>query len=132
GGGDLDLENPFFQDMGSNGRRCVTCHQPDHAWTITPARVQARFGGSHGTDAIVGNNDGSNGEGALPQTTDEARAAYSLLMTRGLIRVALDVPAGAEFVIEAVDDPNDCGPSSHDASLYRRPLPSTNLKFISA
>lgn len=87
---------------------------------------------SHGGDPIFRNNDGSNCEGALPQTMDESRAAYSLLLTRGLIRVALDVPAGGEFVIESVDDPNHCGPSGTDASLYRRPLPSTNLKFISA
>src|SRR5215468_4009436 len=41
--GPLDLDNPFFQDLGTNGRRCVTCHQPAAAWTITPANVQARF-----------------------------------------------------------------------------------------
>jgi len=130
--GNLDLDNPFFQDLGSNGRRCVTCHQPENAWSITPDNVQRRFALSHGTDPIFRNNDGANCEGALPQTVEEKRAAYSLLMTRGLIRVALDVPAGAEFVIESVDDPNHCGVSSHDASLYRRPLPSTNLKFVSA
>jgi cytochrome c peroxidase len=130
--GDLDLDNPFFQDLGSNGRRCVTCHQPENAWTITPANVQRRFAVSHGSDPIFRNNDGSNCEGALPQTSEESQAAFSLLLTRGLIRVALDVPAGAEFAIDNVDDPNHCGPSSHDASLYRRPLPSTNLKFISA
>ena len=125
-------DNPFFQDLGSNGRRCVTCHQPDNAWTITPANVQRRFAVSHGTDPIFRNNDGSNCEGALPQTAAEARQAYSLLLNRGLIRVALDVPAGAEFVIDGVHDPYQCGPSSNDVSLYRRPLPSTNLKFVSA
>ena len=130
--GGPDSDNAFFQDLGSNGRRCVTCHQPDSAWSITPENVQRRFAVSHGADAIFRNNDGSNCEGALPQTIAEKREAYSLLLTRGLIRVALDVPAGAEFVIESVDDPNRCGPSSNDASLYRRPLPSTNLKFISA
>jgi len=128
---DLD-DNPFFQDLGANGRRCVTCHQPDSAWSITPQNVQRRFAATQGADPIFRNNDGSNCEGALPQTAAAKRAAYSLLLARGLIRVALDVPAGAEFVIESVDDPNHCGPSSNDASLYRRPLPSTNLKFISA
>jgi len=127
-----DPDNAFFQDLGMNGRRCVTCHQPDSAWSITPDNVQRRFAASRGADAIFRNNDGSNCEGALPQTIAGKRQAYSLLLTRGLIRVALDVPAGAEFVIERVDDPNQCGPSSHDASLYRRPLPSTNLKFITA
>jgi cytochrome c peroxidase len=52
--------------------------------------------------------------------------------TRGLIRVGVDVPAGAEFAIDHVDDPFECAPATNDASLYRRPLPSTNLRFLSA
>src|SRR5262245_59873922 len=28
GGPVVDDSNPFFQDLGINGRRCVTCHQP--------------------------------------------------------------------------------------------------------
>ena len=32
-GGPTDTTtNPFFQDMGTNGRRCVTCHQASDAW----------------------------------------------------------------------------------------------------
>jgi hypothetical protein len=130
--GGLDLNNPFFEDLGTNGRRCVTCHQPDSAWTITPENVQRRFVATRGTDPIFTNNDGSNCEGATPRTLNDRRAAYSLLLTRGLIRVGLDVPAGAEFAIDRVDHPNHCGPGSNDASLYRRPLPSTNLGFLSA
>jgi cytochrome c peroxidase len=130
--GALDLDNPFFQDLGSNGRRCVTCHQPDVAWTITPANVQQRFRESRGADPIFANNDGSNCEGALPRSLGEKRAAYGLLLTRGLIRIGLDVPPGAEFFIESVDDPNHCGPATNDASFYRRPLPSTSVGFLTA
>jgi cytochrome c peroxidase len=130
--GDIDLRNPFFQDLGTNGRRCVSCHQPDSAWTITPENVQRRFLATHGTDPIFSNNDGSNCEGAEPQTIADERAAYSLLMTRGLIRIGLDVPAGAEFIIDSIRDPYSCGPHGTDTSLYRRPPPAANLKFISA
>src|SRR5690349_19380174 len=43
-GGPTDATtNPFFQDLGSNGRRCVTCHQPSDAWSVTPPHIQARF-----------------------------------------------------------------------------------------
>jgi cytochrome c peroxidase len=38
--GRVDLTNPFFQDLGSNGR---TSHQPESAWTITPSNVERRF-----------------------------------------------------------------------------------------
>jgi hypothetical protein len=130
--GSIDLENPFFLDLGTNGRRCVSCHQPDSAWTITPENVRARFRATGGTDPIFANNDGSNCEGVLPNSVEEKKTAYSLLLTRGLIRVGLDIPAGAEFVIDRVDDPFQCGPATNDASLYRRPLPSTNLRFLSA
>src|SRR5262245_6398457 len=130
--GPLDTDNPFFQDLGTNGRRCVTCHRPEAGWTITPANVTSRFVKSGGTDPIFINNDGSNCEGALPQTLAEKRAAYSLLLPRGLIRVGLDVPDRAEFFIESVKDPNHCGFATNDVSAYRRPLPSTNLRFLSA
>jgi cytochrome c peroxidase len=130
--GSIDLQNPFFQDLGTNGRRCVTCHQPDQGWSITPQGIQARFAASGGTDALFRNNDGSNCEGALHNTLDEERNNYSLLMTRGLIRVGLDVPQGAEFVVDSVTDPYACTPPTNDLSVYRRPLPSTNLRFLSA
>jgi cytochrome c peroxidase len=130
--GAIDEDNPFFQDLGTNGRRCVSCHQPESAWTITPANVQRRFVATRGTDPIFTNNDGSNCEGVLPQTLAEKRMAYGLLLTRGLIRVGLDVPSGAEFAIDSVSDPNRCLPATNDASPYRRPLPSTNLKFLTA
>jgi cytochrome c peroxidase len=26
--GKVDLQGPFFQSLGSNGRACVSCHQP--------------------------------------------------------------------------------------------------------
>jgi cytochrome c peroxidase len=130
--GAIDTGNPFFQDLGANGRRCVTCHEPHTGWSVTPETVQARFAVSHGDDPLFRNNDGSNCEGALPQTVEEKRAAYSLLLTRGLIRVGLDVPAGAEFVIDGVEDPYQCGPATNDVSVYRRPLPTANLRFMTA
>ena len=124
----LDLNNPFFQDLGTNGRTCFTCHQPQDGWTITPANVLERFVESKGTDPIFRSNDGSNCEGAASRSPK----AYSLLLTRGLIRVGIDVPIGAEFVIDEVDDPYKCGAPLTQASMYRRPLPSTNVKFLSA
>src|ERR1700759_3422418 len=32
--GYVDLNNEFFQDPGTNGRRCVSCHVPPNVWTI--------------------------------------------------------------------------------------------------
>jgi hypothetical protein len=56
----LDMGNPFFQSLGTNGRSCGSCHVPSAGWTITPAEVQARFKKSDGLDPIFRTNDGSN------------------------------------------------------------------------
>jgi hypothetical protein len=129
--GDLDLTNPFFQDLGTNGRRCLTCHQPDDGWSVTPSDIRARFTQTGGTDPIFRSNDGSNCEG-VDIVRGSRRAAYSLLLTKGLIRIGLSVPTAAEFDVVDVDDPYGCGAPLENLSLYRRPLPSTNLRFLSA
>src|ERR1044071_6209176 len=41
--GGIDLTNEFFQDLGTNGRRCVSCHLPSAGWTVTPEQLQATF-----------------------------------------------------------------------------------------
>jgi hypothetical protein len=127
----IDFANPFFQDLGTNGRTCFSCHQPDQAWTVTPARIRERFEETRGLDPIFRTNDGSNCGNADVSTLARRRRAFSLLLTKGLIRVGLDVPAGAEFTIDDVDDPYNCGAPLTQASMYRRPLPSTNLGLLS-
>ena len=129
---ETSANNPFFQALGTNGRSCVTCHQPAQAWSITAAELQTRFDRTDGSDPIFRTNDGSNCEGADVSTTRKRRQAFSLLLGKGLIRVGLDVPAHAEFDIVAVDDPYRCRATLSAASMYRRPLPSANLKFLSA
>jgi cytochrome c peroxidase len=129
--GAIDLTNPFFQDLGTNGRRCVSCHQPEAAWSITPDNVRTRFVATAGADPIFRSNDGSNCEGIDAIDGDQA-VAYSLLLSKGLIRVGIDVPADAEFQVLSVDDPYGGGAPLQRVSMYRRPLPSTNLRFLSA
>jgi processive rubber oxygenase RoxA-like protein len=130
--GKIDLTGPFFQTLGTNGRACVSCHQPSAGWTITPANVQARFDATSGTDPIFRTVDGSNSPNADVSTIEARRAAYSMLLSKGLIRVGIGVPQGpeVEFELVAVDDPYGYA-SATELSLFRRPLPSTNLKFLS-
>jgi hypothetical protein len=130
--GTLDADNPFFQDLGTNGRSCVTCHRPAQGWSITPPELQDRFDATGGLDPVFRTNDGSNCPGADVSTLEGRRQAFSLLLSRGVIRVALDVPADAEFELVDVDDPYDCNASPGSVAMYRRPLPTTNLGFLSA
>jgi cytochrome c peroxidase len=127
--GALDFENPFFQSLGTNGRSCVSCHQPSDGWTIVPAHVQARFEASDGYDPIFRTNDGSNSPYADVSTLEARRSAYSMLLNKGVIRVGIGVPANAEFELVDVDDPYGYA-SSTELSLFRRPLPATNLPFL--
>jgi hypothetical protein len=128
--GSIDLDNPFFQSLGANGRSCGTCHQPGDGWTVTPEHVRTRFELSGGMDPIFRTNDGSNSPDADVSTVEARRSAYSMLLDKGLIRVGIGIPANAEFELIAVDDPYGYA-SANELSLFRRPLPSTNLKFLS-
>lgn len=128
--GSIDSTNAFFQSLGTNGRSCVTCHDASTAWSITPASVQAKFNATNGTDPLFRLNDGANAPNLPVATVDQRKSAYSMLLNRGVIRVGLPMPANAEFDLVAVDDPYWYA-SAKELSLFRRPLPSTNLSFIS-
>src|SRR5947207_8955 len=127
--GSIDLSNPFFQSLGTNGRACVTCHLPSDGWSITPAHVQLRFALTSGLDPIFRTNDASDSPNADVSTVDARRQAYSMLLNKGLIRVGIGVPANAEFELVEVDVPYGYA-SSAELSLFRRPLPSTKLPFL--
>jgi cytochrome c peroxidase len=127
--GAIDFDNAFFQSLGANGRACVSCHQPADGWTISPSHVQARFEVTDGEDPIFRTNDGSNSPNADVSTVDARRTAYSMLLTKGLIRVGIGVPANAEFDLIDVDDPYGYATAT-ELSLFRRPLPTTNLNFL--
>jgi cytochrome c peroxidase len=130
--GGVDVTNPFFQSLGTNGRSCGTCHISSSAWTITPADVQAKFNATQGTEPIFRTNDGSNCPSADVSTMSARRQAYSQLLSKGLIRVSIAVPANAEFQIVDVRDPYNCAQTTAiTPALYRRPLPATNLGFLS-
>jgi len=132
--GALDASNPFFLSLGTNGRTCATCHIVGQALSLSAAEAQARFAATHGADPLFAGVDGANCPGASPADAD----AHSLLLRNGLIRIALPVPSGAEFTIQAAYDPYGCADITDPAtgvqtvSTYRRPLPATNLRFLSA
>jgi cytochrome c peroxidase len=128
--GSVDLTGPFFQSLGTNGRSCASCHLPDQGWTITPAGVQARFNATGGTDPVFRLNDGSNSPTADVSTVAKRRKAYSMLLTKALIRVSNPVPATADYSLVAVDDPYGHA-SAADISTFRRPLPTANLDAVS-
>ncbi len=128
--GPIDLGNPFFKSLGTNGRSCASCHQPAQGWSVSPSEIQARFQATAGFDPIFRLNDGANSPNADVSTVEKRRTAYSMRLSKGLIRVGIGIPANAEFVLDGVDDPYGHA-SAQELSLFRRPLPTANLKFLS-
>jgi cytochrome c peroxidase len=128
--GSIDINNPFFKSLGTNGRTCFSCHQPGDGWTITPVHVQDRFEVDGGLDPIFRPNDGATCPNQDVSTEAARRTAYALLLNKGLIRIGLPIPPNAEFRVTGVSDPYGCS-TDKELSMYRRPLPSTNLAFLS-
>ena len=129
--GSIDLSNPFFQSLGTNGRSCGSCHLQGSAFGLSAQAAQAVFAASGGSDPLFAPVDGAN---CPSVTAADGAPGHSLLLNNGLIRVELPVPAGADFTIAAVHDPYGCAllGAAPGVSVYRRPLPTTNLRFLSA
>jgi hypothetical protein len=125
-------QGPFFESLGVNGRSCATCHVASQAMSISVTGIQERFVGTAGADALFAPVDGAN----CPNGRRGVAADHSLLLNHGLIRVFLPMPAGAQFSISVVHDPYGCAVLPNPAggsfvSVYRRPLPTANLGFLS-
>jgi hypothetical protein len=133
-------DNPFFIPLGSNGRYCGSCHKPADAWSLTPAEANAQFNGSSGRAAMFRPVDGAVCPTAPVSTLADRQAAYTLLLSRGLIRIGLPIPSNAQFTVTVSSDTYACNsnpatgltsPNSGTVSVYRRPLPATNLDYLS-
>jgi cytochrome c peroxidase len=140
----LTAQNAFFQSLGSNGRACATCHEPRSSWGVSAASINQRFYASHGTDPIFRPVDGATCDTDDVSSFDAMRKAYSLLLSKGLVRIFLPLPATQlgsnppaprDYEITAIQDPYTCTNLSADppiVSVYRRPLVSANLEFLTA
>src|SRR5581483_7076771 len=95
--GSIDTTSLFYRSIGANGRACVSCHVASQGWTVTPAGVRERFERTQGLDPIFRANDGSSSPLADLGSLAARRRAFSMLLTKGLIRVGIGIPDGAEF-----------------------------------
>ena len=133
--------HPFFEPIGTNGRACVTCHQPSDGMALSLRSIRERWTATGGKDPLFAAVDGMN----CPNLPAADPRSHSLLLERGLIRVALPwPPAGPdgkpidpEFTIDVVRDPSGCNTdpvhglkSSRPAiSVFRRPRVAANTKY---
>lgn len=134
--------------FGTNGRFCETCHANQNDWSLTPSFVQARF--YEGQQAFSGNCDllpsndaaernddleslfrpidGANSPLADVSTPEAREQAYSMLLSRAVIRIGQALPDDADFELVDVDDPYGFA-SAAELSLFRRSPAMANLRF---
>jgi hypothetical protein len=136
--------HPFFEAIGTNGRACVSCHQPADGMSLALSSVMRRWNDTKGTDPIFAAIDGMN----CPDLPPADPASHSLLLERGLFRVPLPWPPvdaegnpiTPEFTLEVVRDPTGCNThpvygvagERHEVSVYRRPRPAANLRYVTS
>ncbi len=131
---DEGSKNAFFESLGTNGRSCGTCHLASDGMGLGVNSIQAKYAVTHGNDPLFASIDGAN----CPNSTSHDPASHSLLLKSGLIRIFLPVPASAQYQIQVERDPYGCAVVTDEVtgvqtvSVYRRPLPTTNLRFLSA
>jgi hypothetical protein len=143
-GGAIDMKgHPFFEAIGSNGRACVTCHQPSDSMGLSLTSIRQQWELTQGNDPLFAPIDGAD----CPNLPRNEASSHSLLLNRGLIRVGLPwpprprngVPIEPEFTIEVVRDPTGCNTSTEygldsanpTVSVYRRPRMAANTKYVS-
>ncbi len=131
-------DHPFFTAIGPNGRACVTCHQPADAMSLSAASAARQWQRNGAKDPLFAASDGSN----CPSLPQGERASHSLLIDHGLIRIARPWPPKdikPDFTIEVVRDPSTCNLDARHGlkgagmlSVFRRPRPAANFKYIEA
>ena len=136
--------HPFFEALGSNGRACITCHQPGGAMSVSVDMIRKRWLDTAGSDPLFAAIDGSN----CPDLPQDITESHSLLLNHGLFRMVLPWPPHApdgsvikpEFRLEVVRDPTGCNTSKvygllsphPSVSVYRRPRMAANFKYALA
>ena len=135
--------NPFFSQLGTNGRTCFSCHQPQNNWSTTPTTIQSTYLATQGKDPVFAPVDGSdcpNLGAAANSFGSHFVQARSQLFNFGNFRISLPPPANPQWAAVFVsNDPTGCELSSEYGmnnvtnplfSFYRRPLPATNVIYL--
>ena len=123
--GVVDLTGEYFQAQGANGRGCATCHTPEEAWAINPGTLQRLFDETEGTHPVFNILDANN-PAMNVMTVEGRRAAYSMLLSRGVFRRGGTPRANSEWELIAVEDPHGFA-NLNRLVHWRRSMPTINF-----
>lgn len=125
--GVIDRTNPFFLNLGANGRTCETCHDSRTAWTTSPVLMSLLFELTAGTHPLfVSLHDSGSRIDAPVGTLSEKRTAFKPLLQFGVHRFTRANHVGIDYDVTAVDDPWG-GSTVASFANFRRA--GTNLGF---
>ncbi|HJQ70174.1 MAG TPA: hypothetical protein VKA70_14455 [Blastocatellia bacterium] len=128
--GAVDLTGEYFQPQGTNGRSCATCHTPEEAWSINPGTLERLFDETGGAHPVFNLLDANNPN--MDVSTPEARrAAYSMMLSRGVFRRGGAPRPNSEWELIAVEDPHGFA-SLNRLVHWRRSMPTINFALGSA
>jgi hypothetical protein len=97
---------------------------------MNPEFAQSLFDLTQGLDPLFASVDGANSPTRDMSTIEARRQNTTMIRNKGLIRVGLKMPTNAEFTIEGINDPYTAATPA-ELSAFRRPLPTSNLRFAS-
>jgi cytochrome c peroxidase len=137
GGPVTTANNAFFQSLGTNGRTCFSCHQPQNNWSTTPVTLLTTYVTTLGKDPVFSPVDGADCPTSAVNTFGlKFIQSRVQLFTRGNFRIFINQPANPQWASVAVtSDPTGCelsakyGLPNNMLSFYRRPLPATNVIY---
>jgi cytochrome c peroxidase len=128
--GTIHLTGEFFKAQGKNRQSCASCHIPEEAWSITPPTLERLFNETDGTHPVFSQPDANNPE--MDVSTPQARrAAYSMLLTKGVFRRGGAPRPNSEWELIAVDDPHGYA-NVNRLVHWRRSMPTINFPLGSA
>ena len=130
--GFVDLTGEYFRAQGTNGRSCASCHIPEEAWSINPGTLQRVFHETKGTAPVFNLLDADNPLTADVSTARGRRAAYSMLLSRGVFRRGGALKAEPrQWDLIAVEDPHGFATLTRLVH-WRRVMPTINFASGSA
>jgi cytochrome c peroxidase len=130
--GSVNLTGEYFQAQGTNGRSCATCHSPEEAWSINPGTLRRLFDETGGKHPVFNELDANNPDVIDGDSTvEELRAAYSMMLTRGVFRRGGAPRAEREWDLVAADDPHGFA-NLNRLVHWRRSMPTINFAQGSA
>ena len=136
--------HPFFEAIGTNGRACVSCHQPADGMSLAVSSIVKRWHDTKGKDPIFAAIDGANCPN-LPAADPEVAFAVARARTvSGPIAVAARrrprPPDRARIHDRGRPRSHGCNTDRiygvtgerHEVSVYRRPRPAANLRYVAS